>query len=107
VFRFSSGQEQLARPDDLRRAAEYIRNHPEIGVVRVVGHTDGRGDPDANLRLSERRAQHVVDGLVALQVSADRLEAVGRGAEDPVAPNDTREGRAKNRRVVLEVASAK
>jgi outer membrane protein OmpA-like peptidoglycan-associated protein len=71
--------------------------------LRVEGHTDDSGRPDLNLDLSYRRAKAVVEYLKARGVPADRLEHVGRGAQAPLAPNDTPEGRALNRRVELHL----
>ena len=71
--------------------------------VEVQGHTDSRGSDLYNKRLSQRRAQAVVDYLVRKDVDRDRLEAHGYGEEKPIAPNSTKTGRAMNRRVELIV----
>jgi len=73
--------------------------YPGARVV-VEGHTDGAGDPVANQRLSERRALAVMQSLRAgLEIPAERIQAIGFGAERPVASNQTTEGKAKNRRI--------
>jgi OOP family OmpA-OmpF porin len=69
----------------------------------IVGHTDSTGDPNYNLDLSKRRAQAVSDYLVSTGVSEEKLRVLGRGAEDPIASNDTKEGRTENRRVEVIV----
>ena len=69
--------------------------------IDVVGHTDSRLSDSYNQALSERRAQSVVDYLVSKGASASSLNARGMGEGSPVASNDTREGRAKNRRVEI------
>lgn len=69
--------------------------------VEVAGHTDNVGAPEANLRLSQERAQAVMAALVARGIKADRMTAKGYGQTTPVADNRTEEGRAKNRRVEL------
>ena len=75
------------------------------GPVRLVGHTDAKGDDAYNQALSERRAAAVQAWLQAHGAADGRLQAQGRGASEPVAPNqhpdgrDNPEGRAKNRRV--------
>ena len=74
--------------------------------VEVSGHTDSDGAPAFNKRLSERRAQSVVDYLKRQGIGADRLLAVGMGQEQPVAPNDTANNKAKNRRIDITVSQA-
>jgi outer membrane protein OmpA-like peptidoglycan-associated protein len=69
--------------------------------VEVGGHTDNVGSADANLKLSQQRAQAVMAALVERGVAAGRLTAKGYGQSSPVADNRTEEGRAKNRRVEL------
>jgi len=71
--------------------------------IEVGGHTDADGDVDANMTLSQRRAQAVVDYMVRAGVPADRLKAVGYGASEPLASNDTDEGKAQNRRIEFVV----
>ncbi|MFN7692548.1 MAG: OmpA family protein [Burkholderiales bacterium] len=69
--------------------------------VRVVGHTDSTGSDAINDPLSQHRAEGVRNFLVDRGVSSDRIEAVGRGAREPVASNTTAEDRARNRRVEI------
>ena len=69
--------------------------------LRVEGHTDNVGDKAANLKLSNARAAAVVAWLTSHDIDAARLTAAGLGDTQPVAPNTTDDGRAKNRRVVL------
>jgi len=69
--------------------------------VEVGGHTDNVGTADANLKLSQGRAQAVMAALVERGVTADRLTAKGYGQSAPVADNRTEDGRARNRRVEL------
>ena len=71
--------------------------------IEIAGHTDNAGDDDYNQALSARRAYAVKNYLVDQGVSADRLVATGYGAGQPVADNDSEEGRAQNRRVVFRV----
>jgi outer membrane protein OmpA-like peptidoglycan-associated protein len=75
---------------------------PDVGL-RVVGHADARGRAKRNLVLSQRRARAVVTYLIDKGIDAGRLEAVGYGEARPVAPNDTAQNRAKNRRIELEI----
>ena len=67
----------------------------------VQGHTDSTGTPESNQKLSEKRAQAIVDKLVELGIDPSRLTAVGKGQYAPIADNSTEEGKAKNRRVVF------
>ncbi len=71
--------------------------------VRIVGHTDNAGTPDYNEDLSQRRAATVVRYLEEQGIERTRLDAEGRGQREPVATNDTPEGKQLNRRVVAEV----
>src|SRR5690606_1077839 len=69
--------------------------------LSIDGHTDATGDAAHNQRLSEARAKSVVAALTGQGIEASRLEAKGHGQSQPVADNDTDEGRTKNRRVEL------
>ncbi len=75
------------------------------GTLRVEGHTDSRGFPEANKVLSMARAQAVRAALVARGVPAAQLQAQGFGADSPVADNATNAGRAQNRRIEFRVAA--
>ncbi len=90
-----------ARPI-LDAAATTLNEDPGVRVA-VEGHTDSMGSEEYNMSLSQRRAESVVDYLVSAGVSRGRLEAVGMGESNPVASNDTEDGRAQNRRVELRV----
>lgn len=72
-------------------------------AVEVSGHTDSSGDETANLILSEQRAKAVVTYLTNAGISPDRLTAIGLGSARPIAPNDTDEGKALNRRIEFSV----
>ncbi len=70
--------------------------------LEIVGHTDNRGTAEYNLKLSSERAKSVITALTQrYAIAAGRLTASGAGLTMPVAPNDTEDGRAKNRRVEL------
>jgi len=86
----------------LDEVAKLLTAKPDL-KLKVVGHTDNQGGADHNLDLSRRRAASVVTALVSQYgIAADRLAAEGAGMTQPVASNDTEEGRAKNRRVELQ-----
>jgi len=84
----------------LDEAARILKENPSIDV-QVQGHTDSIGSVEYNLRLSDRRAATVKNYLVSQGVPASRLTTKGFGKANPVATNDTAEGRAQNRRVEL------
>jgi outer membrane protein OmpA-like peptidoglycan-associated protein len=79
-----------------------LQENPTLRV-EIAGHTDSDGSELYNLRLSQARAQAVVDYLVSRGISPDRLVARGYGESRPVAPNDTPENKQKNRRTELKI----
>jgi OOP family OmpA-OmpF porin len=91
----------------------YIQDHrSELGddlaqvySVTVIGYTDSTGDANYNMGLSKRRAEAVSDFLTTLGVPGDKTRTLGRGENDPIASNDTPEGRAQNRRVEVIVVA--
>jgi len=74
-----------------------------IKGIEVVGHTDSVGKESYNQTLSEKRAASVTSYLIALGVPASKINSWGEGERNPIASNDTREGRAENRRVVVGI----
>ena len=103
---FDSGGATIKRESftALEQAAKFLSDNPDVQVV-VQGHTDDVGPPETNVALSQRRADAVLKYLIVnYGVDPSRLIAKGMGAQSPVAPNDTEENRAKNRRIELIVA---
>ncbi|WP_298012703.1 OmpA family protein [uncultured Aquabacterium sp.] len=84
----------------LQQFADGLRANPGT-LVRVVGHTDNVGSDATNNSLSVARADTVRDFLEDRGVSRSRIETAGRGEREPIASNDTADGRAKNRRVEI------
>jgi outer membrane protein OmpA-like peptidoglycan-associated protein len=82
--------------------AQVLKAYPN-SQVQLVGHTDSTGTPEANQTLSLDRANAVKDVLVTQGVAADRISTAGFGQDRPLASNDTEEGRARNRRLELNV----
>jgi OOP family OmpA-OmpF porin len=95
--------EGKARLDDLVAKLQGIT----LEVVIAVGHTDSIGPKEYNQRLSVRRAEAVKAYLVSKGIEANRIYTEGKGEMQPVADNNTREGRAKNRRVEVEVVGTR
>jgi uncharacterized protein (TIGR03382 family) len=87
----------------LDAAVSVLHDHPELSRVRVEGHTDGQGRPAHNLTLSQRRAKAVREYLMKHGIAAERLESDGFGSARPIASNETKEGRARNRRVEMVI----
>jgi len=83
--------------DEVEKFATFMKEHPMYNA-ELVGHTDNVGSEEFNMDLSKRRAISVKNALVAQGVNASRLKAFGRGELDPVASNETPEGRLQNRR---------
>jgi OmpA-OmpF porin, OOP family len=100
-FAFDSAEIDPSSSVVLDAAADQLKECQNV-AVRVEGHTDSVGSETYNQGLSERRAEGVQSHLVARGVSASRLTAIGFGESQPVASNDTEEGRALNRRVELK-----
>lgn len=86
----------------LDRVVAIMEKHPEYNMA-IEGHTDSSGDDAMNLDLSKRRAKRAMDYLISKGIDANRLSSEGFGETQPVASNDTKEGRAKNRRVEFRI----
>ena len=85
--------------DRLKEVADFMATYPGTTAV-IEGHTDSVGSAAYNLTLSQRRAESVRDYLIQnFNINPDRLTAKGFGEDRPVASNDTKEGRSKNRRI--------
>jgi K(+)-stimulated pyrophosphate-energized sodium pump len=88
--------------DQLTNIKEILTAYPLV-KLKVGGYTDNTGNEQANMALSQKRAEAVKTALVNMGVKADRLDAEGYGPQYPVATNDTEEGRAQNRRISVRV----
>jgi OOP family OmpA-OmpF porin len=97
---FASGSAELLPSSygPLDEIARSLRMAPDVSM-EVRGYADALGADSFNLSLTQRRAEAVREYLLAQGIEPDRLRARGYGEADPVAPNDTPEGRAMNRRV--------
>lgn len=103
---FVTGKSELlpAAQDQLGQVAKAIQDQGEIKPIVVEGYTDSVGSESTNMKLSQDRAEAVRSFLVSKGLPSDKVSAVGRGKSNPVAPNDTADGRANNRRVEIIVA---
>jgi OmpA-OmpF porin, OOP family len=99
-IRFESGKADISADSAglLDRLTETALRCPNA-TIEIAGHTDSDGDESANQALSERRAEAVMDYLVRAGLPATRFQAVGYGATQPLAGNDSEEGKAQNRRI--------
>ncbi len=82
----------------MKKAADYLKENPQRIAV-VEGHTDHTGPESFNLALSKARSQSVKDALMSYGVAESRIKTIGFGETQPVADNNTLEGRQSNRRV--------
>lgn len=93
----------------LDEASEALAPHRDflrkgLATLNVIGYTDSRGAAEYNQKLSEMRAEAVADYMVEQDPTRSAfINPIGRGEADPIASNDTAEGRQRNRRVVLQV----
>jgi OOP family OmpA-OmpF porin len=100
LFDFDKAELRPESITELERVVKFMNDVP-IATVLVEGHTDSVGSDAYNLALSDRRAKAVFDYLTSRGVDPARLKSVGKGEADPIASNDTEEGRQQNRRVML------
>ncbi|OGX85963.1 hypothetical protein BEN47_14025 [Hymenobacter lapidarius] len=87
---------------ELNRLIEFLRQYRDV-QIEVSGYTDNVGTPEANLQLSQRRAQSVVDYLSGHGISPNRLRSKGYGDKSPLAANDSEAHRQLNRRIELHI----
>ncbi|WP_102225629.1 OmpA family protein [Acidimangrovimonas sediminis] len=100
LFATDSDHVRPALRNELSGVAQNLSSYPD-STVQVVGHTDNTGTASYNQNLSERRAGAVAGILIGDGVAPQRIQAIGRGEDQPIATNQTSEGRARNRRVEI------
>lgn len=101
---FETGRWQILPESEyeLAKVVDLLTKNPTL-KIELGGHTDNVGRPEANQRLSEQRAKAVYDHLISKGIHSDRLSYKGYGETQPVATNDTDEGRRENRRTEIKV----
>jgi outer membrane protein OmpA-like peptidoglycan-associated protein len=102
LFEFASDYVNESSYPVLDQIAEFMKKNPALSLI-LEGHTDSVGPAQYNLSLSKRRAQSVEAYLVEKGIKKSRFETKGYGMQQPVATNDTKEGRSQNRRVVFSI----
>jgi outer membrane protein OmpA-like peptidoglycan-associated protein len=97
---FQTGETELREEAmaSLVEVVDLLQSEPDK-KIKIEGHTDSTGNAEANLRISQQRADSVLTALVSLGVDAGRITSAGMGQDFPIATNETEEGRAQNRRV--------
>jgi OOP family OmpA-OmpF porin len=100
LFDFDKSELRPESITELERVVKFMNDVP-FATAKIDGHTDSVGSDAYNLALSDRRAKAVFDYLSSRGVDPSRLKSQGFGESNPIAPNDTAEGRQLNRRVML------
>ena len=101
---FDTGKSTLKTDsqEQIEKTVAILKAFPRV-KIKIGGYTDNVGDATSNMRLSSDRANVVMDAIVAGGIDKSRLESEGYGDKNPVANNDTEEGKAKNRRIAISV----
>ncbi|MDD2057819.1 OmpA family protein [Pseudomonas sp. GD03860] len=102
MFAFDSAELTSSAHTQLQALTNKL-NAANVVSVKVIGHTDSQGADAYNQTLSERRASSVAEYLISQGLSPAKVTSQGRGESEPIADNDTEEGRAQNRRVELHL----
>ncbi|MDB5116963.1 MAG: hypothetical protein JWQ79_2455 [Mucilaginibacter sp.] len=95
---------KAAAQSNLHNLAASLQNNPQTNIL-IVGHTDNTGTQDHNMDLSIKRAESVRSFLVSSNVDGSRLTTQGKGETEPIADNNTVNGRTQNRRVEIAIVA--
>jgi outer membrane protein OmpA-like peptidoglycan-associated protein len=102
-FEFARAELKPESHQILDAVAKIMRAHPEIRGVRIEGHASAEGSLEFNMKLSKERAEAVRKYLIQAGIPENQLDAEGYGSYRPAAPNDTDEGRERNRRCEFHI----
>jgi outer membrane protein OmpA-like peptidoglycan-associated protein len=102
LFKTGSYELQVTAKENIASLSKILNKYPDTNII-IEGDTDSEGSEEYNQKLSERRAQAVADYTKSLGVDGVRISTIGKGESNPVASNETVEGRALNRRVELAI----
>jgi OmpA-OmpF porin, OOP family len=102
LFDTNAATLQASSREQLQNIASIMKAYPLVHI-RIGGYTDNQGDAAANLKLSQDRADNVMQQIITLGVDPSRMDAKGYGEDHPVADNGTDAGRAQNRRISMRV----
>jgi peptidoglycan-associated lipoprotein len=103
-FRFGQAVMPEEAKSEIDQLVEQLKAEPSGAYLEIEGHTDSTGPADLNYRLGLQRAENVKRYLYEEhQVPLHRINVISYGEDKPIAPNNTRDGRAQNRRVVIKV----
>ena len=105
TFNFGTTELSESGKEKLKDVVEEIKNYPDADIL-IEGHTDNIGKEDYNQKLSERRASSIATALKKDYQIPNDISIIGKGEKEPVATNDTKEGRAQNRRVEIIITTA-
>jgi outer membrane protein OmpA-like peptidoglycan-associated protein len=102
LFDFDSAALRDNARENLAEFAESMQDFEDTNIL-IVGHTDSKGSEDYNQKLSERRSKSAADYIIQRGIDDSRIMTTGKGESEPVASNDTEEGRQQNRRVEVAI----
>jgi peptidoglycan-associated lipoprotein len=103
-FKFGQATVPDEAVSEIDQLVQQLKSNPNGAYIEIEGHTDGTGGKDLNYRLGLERAESVKRYLYEThQVPLHKINVISYGEEKPIAPNNTRDGRAQNRRVVIKV----
>lgn len=102
LFGFDSSELQDAAKENLNKLAASLKTYPESNLM-IVGHTDNVGSESYNMELSNRRSAAATSYLLSQGIASNRIRTDGRGEIEPIATNDSAEGREENRRIEVAI----